>query len=272
MLIYFKKKVKMNAEPYLVESDLAYKLLKTAKTKPKKHKKKKIPPLPSYTVIIKNQDKDTGWNEKWKEGQNIGLLPHPFRLVALGNVGRGKTNTIKQLFLRHQSSRRKFKKLFIITCDVESREWLDCEPDILTDQMISLEDFDENVKTCVVIDDWEMIRINKEDQRKLSTLVRFISSHRNVSILLSFQSFFDCPPIARKCATQFLLYKPNSKQELDTIANRCGLTVETIRHIFKHICNDPYDNLMVDLSVRTPARLRKNIYTIIKDQSDSDSD
>ena len=33
-----------------------------------------------------------------------------------------------------------------------------------------------------------------------------------------------------------------------------------MRHIFKHICNGPYDNLMVDLSVNSPARLRKNIY------------
>ena len=59
--------------------------------------------------------------------------------------------------------------------------------------------------------------------------------------------------------------------EMDTIANRVGLDSKKIRYIFKHICNDPYDHLFVDLSVNTPAKLRKNIYEII-DESDSDSD
>ena len=103
----------------------------------------KIPNLPERNIIIKNLDKDTGWNEKWKKGQSPGLLPHPFRLVALGNVGRGKTNSCKNLFLKHQSTRRKFKKLIIITCDIDSKEWIDCEPNIITDQMIGLEEFDE---------------------------------------------------------------------------------------------------------------------------------
>ena len=243
--------------------------------KKKKKQKKKIPKLPRRNIIIKNADKDTGWMESNKPGQNPGLLCHPFRLVALGNVGRGKTNSSKQIFLNHQCSRRKFKRLLIITCDVDSQEWVDCEPDLITDQMIDLGMFniDDNVKTCVVIDDWEMMKCSKDDLRKLSTLVRFISSHRNCSIILSFQSFFDCPSIARKCATHFMLYNPNSMIELDTIANRCGLTAKKMRYIFKHICNDPYDNLMVDLSVNTPYYLRKNIYEIIQSEDeDSDSD
>lgn len=238
-----------------------------------KKKKKRIPKLPDHNIIIKNMDKDVGnWQEHWKPGQSPGLLPHPFRLVALGNVGRGKTNSCKQIFLKHQSTRRKFKKLFVITCDVDSQEWQDTEPDVLTDQMIDLSYFDENVKTCVVIDDFEWVKCSKEDQKKLSTLVRFISSHRNTSIILSFQSFFDCPNIARKCATQFMLYKPNSRQELDTISNRCGLAVDSIRWIFKHVCNKPYDHLLVDLSVNTPFPLRKNIYEVIKEPKESDDE
>ena len=53
--------------------------------KVRKIKEKKIPSyykLPSKNVVITNADKDTGWNERWQPGQNIGLLPHPFRLVA----------------------------------------------------------------------------------------------------------------------------------------------------------------------------------------------
>jgi hypothetical protein len=241
--------------------------------KKRKKVKPKIPPLPKRNVIIKNLDKDSGnWQEHWKPNQNIGLLPHPFRLVALGSVGRGKTNSCKQIFLNHQSTRRKFQKLVIITCDVDSQEWTDCDPDLITDQMIDLDYFEENVKTCVILDDFEWIKCSKEDQRKLSTLVRFISSHRNCSTMLSFQTFFDCPPIARKCATQFMIYKPNSRMELDTISNRCGLSVDGIRHIFKKICNKPYDHLMVDLSINTKAKLRRNIYEKIQLEDDSESE
>jgi len=134
--------------------------------------------------------------------------------------------------------------------------------------LIGLEEFDGGVKTFVVIDDFEMTKPSKDVQRKISTMFRFISSHRNVSVMLSYQSFFDCLSIARKCATQFLLYKPNSRMELHTVSNRCGIDSKDMRYIFKHIRNGPYDNLMVDLSVNSPARLRKNIYEVLESDSE----
>lgn len=240
----------------------------------KKKKKPRIPRLPDRNIIIKNRDKDVGnWQESWKPGQSPGLLPHPFRLVALGNVGRGKTNSCKQIFLKHQSTPRKFQKLIIITCDEDSQEWTDCDPDLITDQMIDLSYFDENVKTCVVIDDFEWVKCSKEDQKRLSTLVRFISSHRNCSVILSFQDFFSCPIIARKCATQFMIYKPNSRMELDTMANRVGINSDNMRWLFKNICNKPFDHLLVDMSINTPYKLRRNIYDIIQEpNSESDEE
>ena len=81
-----------------------------------------VPKLGNRVVVIKNADKDKGnWMERWKPGtRNIGRIPHPFRLLALGGVGRGKTNTMKNIFLQHQSGNRKFKKLYICCCDVDS--------------------------------------------------------------------------------------------------------------------------------------------------------
>ena len=65
-----------------------------------------VPKLGRKIVVIKNKDKDTGWMEKWgNKPKNIGRVPHPFRLLALGGVGRGKTNTMKNIFLQHQSGR-----------------------------------------------------------------------------------------------------------------------------------------------------------------------
>jgi hypothetical protein len=251
------------------------------KIKKKIKRKKKCKDIGDKIIIIKNVEKDSGWMEKWKKGQSPGLIPHAFRILALGGVGRGKTNILKNLFLKHQATKNKFQKLFIITCDPDSQEWLDCEPDIITDEMIQLKEFDPDYKTLCIVDDYEFTKMNKEQQRQLSTLVRFISSHRNVSILLSFQSFFDCPNIARKCANAFIVYKPNSRQESTNIENRCGLEKGTLTELFNTVCKSPYDSIMVDKTIGTPYPLRKNVYEILKkddynenknNQSDSDSD
>ena len=246
-----------------------------ARDKREKHNlKKSRPKMPREVVVIKNVEKDVGnWMETYAKpkNRNIGCLPHPFRLCALGGVGRGKTNTLKNLFLIHQASSRPFKELYIVTCDVSSREFLDLEPTGIMDNMPDLDMFNPKLKTCILIDDFEFERISSSDKRKLSTLFRFVSSHRNVSIMCGYQSFFDTPSICRKCSNVFLIYKPNSSQELTCIANRVGLNGDELHNIFETVCNGVYDSLMVDLIPGTPARLRKNIYQVI-DTSVCESD
>ena len=239
--------------------------------KERKKKKPKIPGLPDKIVVIKNAEKDKGnWVEKWDTGRSPGLLPHPFRLLALGGVGRGKTNCMKNIFLKHQASTKKFQKLIIITCSEESTEWDDCEYDELMTEIPDLDMFDGEEKTCVILDDFETIKISKEQLRKLSTLMRFISSHRNVSVMLGYQSYFDCPSICRKVANCFMIYKQTSRQEMDTIANRVNLTSENMRYLFKHVITGTYDHLFVDKTIATPYPLRRNIDEAIEMDSDSD--
>lgn len=230
--------------------------------------------MPKKLILIKNEDKDTGWAEKWSKpkGRSIGAFPHPFRAMFLGGVGRGKTNTMKNVFLEHQKMSKKFKRLYVLTCDISSKEWLDCEPDAVLDQIPNLDLFNPKEKTCLVIDDFEWANCSKDDMRNLSTIVRFVSSHRNVSVMLSYQSFFDAPKIARKCANVFVVYKPNSKQELVTIANRVGVNKEYMKHLFKKIVRSPYDSICIDHTVGSPAKIRKNIFEPLKDPDYSDSE
>jgi hypothetical protein len=241
----------------------------------KPRRKKRLKGLPNKVVVLKNIDKDVGnWVENWDtpKKRSPGCIIHPFRLLALGNVSRGKTNSLKNIFLKHQSSAKKFQHLYVITCSLDSQEWLDCEPDAILDRIPPLDLFDGAEKTMVVLDDYEFKSSDKEQSKRLATLCRFVSSHRNVSVMISYQSFFDCPPIARKCANCFLLYKPNSRQEIETIANRVGLDKGLLRSLFKHECNGNFDSVFVDLTVNTPYPLRKNIYEPLElVGSDSDS-
>ena len=243
------------------------------KEKKPRRKKKRVPKIPNELIKIKNSDKDTGnWMETWDEPANRspGCLPHSFRLVCLGGVGRGKTNAMKQLFLQHQSTARKFKKLYIITCDAQSTEWLDCEPDAIMTEMPDPYMFDTGEKTCLILDDYEMQRMDSDSTRKLATLFRFISSPKSVSIMASYQSFFCLVPICRKVANCFIIYKPTSKAELTVIANRVGLDAHDLKQMFKQFCTEYYDFIMIDMTKNTPYPIRKNIYQSISYASDSE--
>lgn len=230
----------------------------------KNRKKRRIPKLANEMVVIKNVEKDSGgWMERWDKPKNrsAGLIPHPFRLLALGGVGRGKTNSCKNIFLKHQGQKtRKFKRLIIITCDANSQEWLDCDPEYVGENIPDLGQFDGKEKTCLVIDDYEHAKASKEEQKRLSTLMRYVSSHRNVSVMVSYQSFFDTPSICRKCANCFMIYKPNSRQECTTIENRVGLEKGTLADLFADRCSGIYDHVFIDKTIGTPYPLRKNIY------------
>ena len=242
----------------------------------KPRRKKRIPGLPNKNIVIKNLDKDVGdWKENWKypKNRNPGHIPHSFRLLALGAPGRGKTNYMKQIFLRHQSSAKKFKKLYVVTGDLSTKEWDDVEPSDIFDTMPDIELFqNKKEKTCLIIDDYEFEKCSKDEMRKLTTLFRMISSHNNLSILASYQSFFHTPTICRKTANCFILYKPTSKRELQTIANRVGIEHKDLKALFKQHCNNFYDMIFLDMTQDTPYRVRKNIYEVIDYNSDSDTD
>ena len=77
------------------------------------------------------------------------------------------------------------------------------------DEMPDPDMFDTGEKVCCVIDDFEFSRMNAINQKRLTTLMRDISTHKSVSLMISYQSFFDCPSICRKVANVFMIYKPN---------------------------------------------------------------
>ena len=231
----------------------------------------KLKALGPEIVVIPNIDKDSGWMEKWN-GQPLNQIPHSFRLMALGGVGRGKTNSIKNLFLAHQSTDRPFERLYIITCSLGSREYDDLEPTQVFDYVPDMDDLipDSKYKTLVIIDDYEFVASNRQENANITTLMRFISSHRNTSVVVSYQSFFDTSPILRKCANCFLLYKPTGGAETAAVENRVGLEKGILKRLFKEFCSGTYDSVLVDLTIGSPARLRKNISQKIDIDSDDD--
>jgi len=210
--------------------------------------------------ILGNTDKDRIKKEGWRDpDRNLGCIPHPARILALGGVGRGKTNTLKILFLEHQKTNNPFKELIVVSPDT-STEWVDAEPTLIITDLPSPEVFNPDVKTLLVIDDFELTGLTTSQKKKLSNLFRYVISHCNVSIFMSFQSFLDCNSIARKCANVFIIWDSASRLERSMICNRVGLPKGTLDYLFKYVAPGDYDSIMVDRTIATPAFLRHNVF------------
>lgn len=211
---------------------------------------------------IKNADK--GWTEKWSENRAKDLcnFPHPSRVCLVGPPSVGKTFMIKHLLL-HQ--RPMFKEAYVIHADAnETHEYDDLDVTMIMNEFPPISFWDGKEKTLCIIDDVEFSNLKSDQTARLNKLLRYGSSHKNVSVYVSNQNFFELPSLVRKLCNVFILWKPRSTMELKLIANRIGLKPDELEYIFENICNEYRDSLCVDLHYKTPAKLRKNIFQKIK--------
>jgi len=248
---------------------------KARERREKKNLARSRPKLPkNKIVVIKNKDKGS-WVESWDKPKNrdIGLFPHPTRAIFTGNTGMGKSLSMLNCMLRVQGSPRPFKEVHIVCCDIGSKEWDDIEPTTKRETLPEISEFDGKKKVLLIIDDWDTTKISKQQQQLLSKWFRYGSTHLNASIYMSYQSCFHVPSIARRCSNVWHVWRPTSDTELRMIGERAGIKPEDITEIFDTICTHFRDFLTVDLTVNSPAKLRKNIFQVIElrgDDSDSE--
>lgn len=248
-----------------------------AKERRKKTRRNKPPKLRKNQIeVITNPEKDKGgWSQSYAKapkGVSIGWYPHPAKILFLGGCGRGKTNMIKNAFLQHQSTGRPFKELYIITCSPLCTEYDDLQYTGLLTEIPDADFFNPKKKTAVIIDDYEHDNMTSEEKRRLSTLFRYVATHRNVSIYCGYQSFFNTQPLIRKVSDVFVIYKPNNKLDYTNLANRLDMEADDLRYIFKEICNGVYDCLCINNIPGAPYRFTKNLHIPIELVEDSDDE
>lgn len=224
----------------------------------KKRKNKKMK-LPNEIIVMDNPDK--GFHEKWYDGRNLLNIPHPYRCVCLGPPNSGKSLMVKNLLLR---AKPEFDKLYVIHCDPGYTKEYDDVGGIMLDEIPAPNEWDGIEKTLVVLDDLEFKQMNKEQKRNLDRLFGFVSTHKNISIILCSQDPFNVPPIVRRCSNLFILWKMPDMDAMSTVARKTGLKSEELKTIFKTFMHSPHDSLWVDITTKTPAKLRKNGYDIIE--------
>ena len=230
------------------------KAAKRARGQMKKRKRN----LPSQVIPITNVDK--GWHESWTPGRDLLNIPHPFRAVIMGPPNSGKTTVVKNILMRADPP---FARMVIIYPDGGgfTDEYEDCggsDTVEMLDYIPPPSEWDGQKKTLCVVDDFELKGLSKEQRSNLDRLVGHVSTHRNVSVCVCNQDPYNAPPIVRRCANLYVLWKQRDMISLRTFARRLGLDLD---RLFEDHCPGRFDSVWVDLTVDTPAPLRINGYT-----------
>ena len=217
--------------------------------KPDRHEKSL---LPLCLLPIVNTDKKN--HERWQDDADLLDFPHPFRGVLLGPPNCGKTTTVKNILLRQLPP---FKRLYIIHCDGSyTSEYEDVGGSLLRD-FPKPGQWPGKEKTLVVIDDVELKTLNRTQKMCLDRLFGYVSTHKNISVLLCSQDPFNVPAIVRRCSNIWVLWPGRDIDSVQTCARKCG---EDLRVKFAQ-CEQPKDSIWIDLTDFSPLKVRKNGYT-----------
>jgi len=223
--------------------------------------------LPQKIIPFKNSDKK--WHESWTEGRDLLDFPHPYRITMTGPPNSGKSTAVMNVLLR---SNPMFERVIVIYPGGQQGT---SEYDTLGEGVEYLMEIPEPdffpavknkaSKTLVIVDDFELKEIGRKQRANLDRLIGHVSTHRNVSVMLCAQEYFNVPTIARRCSNVQVFWKPRDMRNLGQMSQRVGQDLE---ELFK-LCQSQKDSIWVDLTSRSPAPLRLNGYSIISRTEDN---
>ena len=221
--------------------------------------------LPDRLIVLKNADK--AFHEQWHSGRNRLDIPHPFRGVLLGPPNVGKSTCAKNILMRANPP---FEACTVIHCDPENtKEYDDLgeEGVTITGSIPPPEDWTSDIKTLVIIDDLELKTLKPEQKHNLDRLFGYVSTHKNISVLLCSQDPFNVPPIVRRCSNLWVMWRGPDLDAMSCVARKSGMGAQELRRIFDTFESDK-DSLWIDRSSESPYPLRKNGFTVLRKRND----
>jgi hypothetical protein len=218
--------------------------------------------LPDKIIPIKNDDKE--FHESWTPNRNMLNICHPFRAVILGTPNCGKSTTAKNLIIRQDPP---FEEVFIIHCDYENTKEYDDIGAQMLGEIPAPEEWEGQKKTLVILDDLEYKQMSKIQKKNLDRLFGYVSTHKNISVILCAQDPFNVPPCVRRMSNLWILWKINDTDSLNTCARKAGLKKNEMNDIFS-MFTDPRDSLWIDMTSQSPWPMRKNGFIPIIKEDD----
>lgn len=219
-------------------------------------------------LTIQNMDKfvEQYVPKKCHKNKNPLAPQHPFRLLAIGPTGGGKTNIIVDLVINHLC----FDKIYIYATDLEDEKYLatialfeslnkqykelnETDEDIIeySDSLngIEVKQFNPEKQNLVIFDD--MVTESKKNQKIINDL--FIAGRKtpNCSLIYQTQSIFDTPDLLRKQASMLVLLDVNDEGEINEIAKRyrTGITFQEFKELYYKCISQKYGFMVVDRKV-----------------------
>jgi hypothetical protein len=220
--------------------------------------KKRQERLPDAIIPIDNPDKL--FHERWTNGRNMLNFPHPFRCCAIGPPNCGKGTVVSNILLR---AKPEFEEVYCVHPDKDfTKEW-ECIGAEMLSEIPAPEQWEGLVKTLVIIDDMELKGLSKEQKRCLDRLFGYCSTHKNISIILCAQDAFNVPPIVRRCANLWVMWKSHDVESTANLARKTSIGVQKFRELFS-LLHKPHDSLWIDMTSHSPYPLRKNGFTNLR--------
>lgn len=205
-------------------------------------------------------------NERWTKGRSYINKIRPFRCVIIGPPNSGKSSICKNLIVHAEPE---YTKVYVIS-NGSSKEWSD-----YADVMFSVDDLTKDVigeftneidgQRIVIIDDIEMNHVSKEKKEFFNLLFKHISSHYNLSIIVSIQEYKMLPIELRANINVFCL-SLNIKdiEGISILGKKVGLSYKQFKTLFtnmKHMVeNTQYEYLVIDNTINTPVPISLNFY------------
>lgn len=227
-----------------------------------RNEKNRHAPLPQQIIPMDNYDKE--FHEEWYEGRDLLDIPHPFRAILSSKPNGGKTTVIFNVALRVHKGKRPFEKILIVHCDPEeTKEYDDIDPKEIVGRIPAVREMDPDAKTLVILEDLDYENLDHEQRGRLDRLFGYVSTHKNVSVMLTAQDPFRVPPIARRCANLFIVWNNHDLTTIQTLAKKLTLPSDTLQRLFREKCPNTHDSLWFDFTANSPAKVRQNGYEII---------
>lgn len=224
---------------------------------------------------MKNSMEVEDWSKYYKcKTKAINLNPlapqWPFRLVIIGPSGKGKTNFMIDLIMKHLW----YEKIYILAKDLEEDLYVflkdffkKCKEKLGSEAVEAqffneLEDLpdinslDKNIQTLFIFDDFVL-----ENHQDAIEEYYLRGRKKNASMMYLTQNYFDTPINIRKNSDYFVLFDVEDKKELrsiaDTHSNR--ISFQQFIKFYREILNSPYDFMLIDKRTQyLPLHIRKN--------------
>ena len=212
--------------------------------------------------------------------------PRPFRWLIAGKVSCGKTTMILN-YLFKAGKGKGFDNIFLFHPNTYTSN-VPLEDEMINANIINVAaqpvleytgvdylplayipsmTYFDNVakkKNLVIIDDIDITSYLKKRretrEERINKLLSYVSSHKNLSIIISSQDpSSQLPAFIMKMANVLTVYKPRDQYIIQTISRKLSFDYKQLKK-FLSICKTEHDSLTFDYIANSPAPYRYNIY------------